>query len=76
MAATVDAIKEAGLKTKTIVGGAPVTDAYAKKIGADGFSDNAPGAVDLIRQLVRRNGGQTTFFESWPVHRFRKWSVA
>jgi len=52
MAATVDAIKEAGLKTKTIVGGAPVTDAYAKQIGADGFSDNAPGAVALIRQLV------------------------
>ena len=52
MAATVDAIKEAGLKTKTIVGGAPVTDAYAKQIGADGFSDNAPGAVELIRQLV------------------------
>jgi 5-methyltetrahydrofolate--homocysteine methyltransferase len=52
MAATVDAIKEAGLKTKTIVGGAPVTDAYAKQIGAHGFSDNAPGAVDLIRQLV------------------------
>ena len=50
--ATVDAIKEAGLKTKTIIGGAPVTDAYAKQIGADGFSDNAPGAVDLIRQLV------------------------
>ena len=53
MAATVDAIKEAGLKTKTIVGGAPVTDAYAKQIGAHGFSDNAPGAVDLIRQLVQ-----------------------
>jgi len=52
MAATVDAIKEAGLKTKTIVGGAPVTDAYAKQIGADGFSDNAPGAVALIRQMI------------------------
>ena len=53
MAATVDAIKEAGLKTKTIVGGAPVTQAYAKQIGAHGFSDNAPGAVDLIRQLIK-----------------------
>ena len=52
MARTVDAVKEAGLSTKTIVGGAPVTDAYAKQIGADGFSDNAPGAVELIRRLV------------------------
>jgi len=52
MAKTVDAFKEAGLKAKTIIGGAPVTDAYAQQIGADGFSDNAPGAVELIRKLV------------------------
>ena len=52
MAKTVEAFKEAGLKAKTIVGGAPVTDAYAQQIGADGFSDNAPGAVELIRKLV------------------------
>ena len=52
MAKTVEALKEAGLKAKTIVGGAPVTDAYAQQIGADGFSDNAPGAVELIRKLV------------------------
>ncbi|WP_457554114.1 cobalamin B12-binding domain-containing protein [Desulfobacula sp.] len=52
MAKTVDAFKEAGLKAKIIVGGAPVTDAYAKQINADGFSDNAPGAVELIRRLV------------------------
>jgi len=52
MARTVEAFKESGLKVKTIIGGAPVTDAYAQQIGADGFSDNAPGAVDLIRKLV------------------------
>ncbi len=52
MAKTVDAIKEAGLKVKTIIGGAPVTQAYAEQIGADGFSDNAPGAVELIRKLI------------------------
>jgi len=52
MAKTVEAFKEAGLQTKTIIGGAPVTDAYAQQIGADGFSDNAPGAVELIRKLV------------------------
>ncbi len=52
MAKTVEALKEAGLKAKTIIGGAPVTHAYAQQIGADGFSDNAPGAVELIRKLT------------------------
>ena len=52
MAKTVEALKEAGLKVKTIIGGAPVTDAYAQQIGADGFRNNAPGAVELIRKLV------------------------
>ena len=52
MAKTVEAFKEAGLKAKTIIGGAPVTDTYAQQIGADGFSGNAPGAVELIRKLV------------------------
>ena len=52
MAKTVEAIREAGLKAKTIIGGAPVTDAYAQQIGADGFGDNAPEAVELIRKLI------------------------
>ena len=52
MAKTVKAFKEAGLKAKIIIGGAPVTHAYAQQINADGFSDNAPGAVELIRKLV------------------------
>jgi 5-methyltetrahydrofolate--homocysteine methyltransferase len=52
MAKIVEAFKEAGLKTKIIIGGAPVTDAYAQQINAHGFSNNAPGAVELIRKLV------------------------
>jgi len=52
METTVKAIKEAGLSTKSIIGGAPVTEAYAKQIGADGHSDDAPGAVELVRRLV------------------------
>ena len=51
MEATVNAIKEAGLATKTIVGGAPVTKGFADQIGADGYSDDAPGAVALTRSL-------------------------
>jgi 5-methyltetrahydrofolate--homocysteine methyltransferase len=51
MEATVNAVKEAGLAAKTIIGGAPVTQAYADQIGADGYSDDAPGAVELARSL-------------------------
>ena len=37
---------------QAIIGGAPVTVAFSKQIGADGHSDDAPGAVELIRQLI------------------------
>jgi 5-methyltetrahydrofolate--homocysteine methyltransferase len=54
MRATVAALEEAGLRgrVKVMVGGAPVTQAYADAIGADGYSDNAGGAVALARRLV------------------------
>jgi 5-methyltetrahydrofolate--homocysteine methyltransferase len=54
MRATVAALEEAGLRgrVKVMVGGAPVTREYADAIGADGYSDNAGGAVTLARQLV------------------------
>lgn len=52
MQATINAIKEAGLAVKTIVGGAPVTQAFADQIKADGYSDDAPGAVELARKLI------------------------
>jgi 5-methyltetrahydrofolate--homocysteine methyltransferase len=52
METTIKAIKEAGLTAKCIIGGAPVTEAFANKIGADGHSDDAPGAVELVRSLV------------------------
>jgi corrinoid protein of di/trimethylamine methyltransferase len=38
---------------KVLVGGAPVTDTYAKEIGADGYSGDASGAVDVAKKLVR-----------------------
>jgi 5-methyltetrahydrofolate--homocysteine methyltransferase len=53
MEETVNALKEAGLTSKVIIGGAPVTAAYAEKIGAAGYSDDAPGAVALARSLVK-----------------------
>ncbi|MDR2460118.1 MAG: corrinoid protein [Deltaproteobacteria bacterium] len=53
MEETVNALKEAGIDSKVIIGGAPVTAAYAEKIGAAGYSDDAPGAVELARSLVK-----------------------
>jgi len=54
MKKVIQALEEAGLrsKVKVIVGGAPVTQQYAEQIGADGYSDNASGAVALARRLV------------------------
>jgi 5-methyltetrahydrofolate--homocysteine methyltransferase len=54
MKTTVDAIDQAGLKgkVKVMIGGAPVTQRFADEIGADGFSDNASGAVRIARQLL------------------------
>jgi 5-methyltetrahydrofolate--homocysteine methyltransferase len=54
MKATLDAIKSEGLKdqVKIIIGGAPVTDEYAQKIGADGFAPDASRAVGLAKSLV------------------------
>jgi len=51
MKTTIDAFKNAGVrgKIKVLVGGAPVTKKYADEIGADGFSDNAVGAVALAK---------------------------
>ncbi len=48
----VNAVKEAGIKAKVMIGGAPVTQQFADKIGADGYSDNANAAVTLAKKLV------------------------
>ena len=47
-------LERAGLRpgTKVIVGGAPVTSGWASEIGADGYSEDAVGAVTLARSLV------------------------
>jgi 5-methyltetrahydrofolate--homocysteine methyltransferase len=54
MRLVVDALKTAGLrdKVKVMIGGAPVTDAYALEIGADGYSQDASRAVKLAKSLV------------------------
>jgi 5-methyltetrahydrofolate--homocysteine methyltransferase len=52
MRSTVEALKAAGVTTKVMIGGAPVTDAYANEIGADGYAADAASAVDLARSMV------------------------
>ncbi len=54
MKTTIDALKTAGLRTrvKVLIGGAPVTTQYAREIGADGYSENANGAVGLVKNLL------------------------
>jgi 5-methyltetrahydrofolate--homocysteine methyltransferase len=54
MQRTIEALTNAGVrdKVKVIVGGAPVTEDYAKRIGADAFAPDASSATRVIRQLV------------------------
>jgi 5-methyltetrahydrofolate--homocysteine methyltransferase len=54
MKTTIDALSAAGLRpqVKVLIGGAPVTQAYAKEIGADGYSETAAGAVALVNRVV------------------------
>ena len=52
MEKTLKALKEAGVSAKVMIGGAPVTQGYADKIGADGYSPDAASAVDLAKSLV------------------------
>jgi len=51
---TIEALKTAGLRenVKVMIGGAPVTQAYAEQIGADGYSGDASSAVRLAKSLI------------------------
>ena len=52
MEETVKHLRDLGLPVKIMVGGAPITEDFSNKIGADGFSADAASAVDLARNLV------------------------
>ena len=54
MKVTIDALKAAGVREtiKIMVGGAPLTQAYADQIGADGFSPDASAAVRKAKELL------------------------
>ena len=50
----IEAVKAAGIRdqVKIMVGGAPVSQAFADEIGADGYSDNANSAVQEAKHLI------------------------
>ncbi len=52
MTDVIKAMKEAGVESKTIIGGAPVTQAFADEIDADGYAADAASAVDVVKQLI------------------------
>jgi 5-methyltetrahydrofolate--homocysteine methyltransferase len=54
MSHTIEALKAAGLRdgVRVLIGGAPITEAYAEKIGADGTAPDASRAVKLATALI------------------------
>ncbi|WKY48759.1 corrinoid protein [Eubacteriaceae bacterium ES3] len=55
MQETIEALEEAGLRdrVKVLIGGAPVNQIFADQIGADGYTTNAPSAVEMCKKLVQ-----------------------
>jgi 5-methyltetrahydrofolate--homocysteine methyltransferase len=56
MGDTIHSLKNSGLRdtVRVMVGGAPVTQDFASKVGADGYAKDAASAVDKAKELVRR----------------------
>ena len=52
MEKTIKAIQQAGIQAKVMVGGAPVTQSFAERIGAQGYAPDAASAVDTAKKLV------------------------
>ena len=50
----IEALRTSGIReqVKVMVGGAPVSESFALKIGADGYSENANAAVNLAKSLI------------------------
>ena len=52
MGKTVTAVKETNSDTRVIIGGAPVTQEFCEKIGADFYSPDPQGAVNYLKTLI------------------------
>ena len=55
MKTVIEAFKSAGLNTKIIVGGAPITEKFADEIGADAYGYNAGDALEKVKGLLPAN---------------------
>ncbi len=53
MGNVVEALRDSGLSTPVIIGGAPVTQEYAEEIKAEGYAPDAASAVEEVRRLVK-----------------------
>ncbi len=62
MAKVISALERAGLRqrVKVLVGGAPVNRMFAERIGADGYADDAYGAVKEVERMLGNTGGAST----------------
>ncbi|MBN1316146.1 MAG: corrinoid protein [Anaerolineales bacterium] len=51
----IEALDEAGIrsKVKVVIGGAPVSAEWSNSIGADGYAEDAVGAIELIKKLLK-----------------------
>lgn len=56
MSTVIEMLKEEGIRDsfKVIIGGGPISQAFASKIGADGYADNAAGAIKLANSLLAK----------------------
>lgn len=54
MISTIEALEQAGLRkqVKVMIGGAPITEEYARQIGADGYAPDASRAVAIAKDLM------------------------
>jgi len=52
MRTTVDLLRAKGYEGKIIVGGAPVTEDFAKEIRADLYAEDAPTAVEVLKEAL------------------------
>jgi len=56
MQLVIEGLRRQGIVSRVIVGGAPITEAFARKINAHGYADNAAAAVDLVKELLQLPG--------------------
>jgi len=58
MPEVIEMLDNAGMreKVKVMIGGAPITEQYKEKIGADGYAKNGPGAIKVAEDLMKKGG--------------------